>query len=45
MGASIIIAVVIVAIAAFGILAERFGVDSRVDSFDPRRSDFAFGTN
>ena len=36
MGALIIFAVVIAAIAVFEILALRFGVDSRVDSLDPR---------
>jgi hypothetical protein len=36
MGALIIFAVVITAIAVFDILAVRFGVDSRVDSLDPR---------
>ena len=36
MGALIIFAVVIAAIAVVDILALRFGVDSRVDSLDPR---------
>jgi hypothetical protein len=36
MGALIIFTVVIAAIAVFDILAVRFGVDSRVDSLDPR---------
>ena len=36
MGALVIFAVVIAAIAVFDILAVRFGVDSRVDSLDPR---------
>jgi hypothetical protein len=36
MGALIIFAVVIAALAVFDVLAIRFGTDSRVDSLDPR---------
>ena len=37
MGALVIFAIVIAAIAIFDVLALRFGVDSRIDSLDPRR--------
>ena len=40
MGAFFIIAV---ALAAFAVLAVRYGVDSRPDSSDPRRSDYPVG--
>jgi hypothetical protein len=36
MGALVIFAIVIAAIVVFDMLALRFGVDSRVDSLDPR---------
>jgi hypothetical protein len=36
MGALVIFAIVIAAIAIFDVLALRFGVDSRIDSLDPR---------
>jgi hypothetical protein len=45
MGALIIFAVVIAAIAVFDVLAFRFGVDSRIDSPDPRRSGYRVGIN
>jgi hypothetical protein len=36
MGPLVIVAIVIAAIVVFDMLALRFGVDSRVDSLDPR---------
>ena len=36
MATLVIFAVIIAAIAVFDVLAFRFGVDSRVDSLDPR---------
>ena len=45
MGALIIFAVVIAAIAVFDALALRFGVDSRVDSPDLRRPAYPVGIN
>jgi len=45
MGALIIFAVVIAAIAVFDVLAFRFGVDSRIDSPDSRRSGYPVGIN
>ena len=36
MATLVIFAIVIAAIAAFDVLAYRYGVDSRVDSLDPR---------
>ena len=45
MGALIIFAIVIAALVAFNALALRFGVDSRIDSTDPRRSPYPIGIN
>ena len=45
MGALVIFALVIAAIAVFDLLALRFGVDSRIDSPDPRRSGYPVGIN
>jgi len=39
----IMLIAVIAALALFGALAARFGVDSRVDSTDPRRSPYPVG--
>ena len=40
MAALIILLIVIVALVVFDIVALRFGVDSRDESSDPRRSDY-----
>jgi len=45
MATLVIFAVIVAAIAAFDLLALRFGVDSRVDSQDPRRSAYPIGIN
>ena len=45
MGALVLFALVIAAIAVFDLLAFRFGVDSRIDSTDPRRSGYPVGIN
>jgi hypothetical protein len=39
----ILIAAVVVALAIFAALADRYGVDSRMDSTDPRRSPYPVG--
>ena len=38
-------AIIIAALAVFDVLAVRFGVDSRIDSTDPRRSAYPTGIN
>ena len=43
MGALVLFALVIAAIAVFDLLAFRFGVDSRIDPTDPRRSGYPVG--
>jgi len=43
MGAFLIIIVAVAALAAFAALAVRFGVDSRPESRDPRRSVYPVG--
>ena len=45
MGPLIIFAIFVAAIAVFDVLAFRFGVDSRIDSPDPRRSAYPVGIN
>jgi hypothetical protein len=35
--------IILVALTVFGIVADRFGVDSRDDSVDPRRSEYPVG--
>jgi hypothetical protein len=45
MGAFFIIVIAIVALAAFAALAVRYGVDSRPESHDPRRSEYPVGIN
>jgi hypothetical protein len=45
MGALIIIAIAIAAVAAFEVLVVRYGVDSRDGSDDPRRSTYPVGIN
>jgi len=39
----IFIAAVVAALAIFAALADRYGVDSRIDSTDPRRSPYPVG--
>lgn len=39
----IVLLIMFVVFAAFAALSVRFGVDSRVDSNDPRRSDYPVG--
>ena len=36
-------AVIFIVLAVFAALSVRFGVDSRIDSTDPRRSDYPVG--
>ena len=36
----VFIAAVVAALAIFAVLADRYGVDSRMDSTDPRRSPY-----
>ena len=43
MGAFFIIVIATIAVAAFAALAVRYGVDSRLESTDPRRSDYPIG--
>jgi hypothetical protein len=43
MGAFFIIAIAVAALAAFAVLADRFGVDSRPESVDPRRPRYPVG--
>jgi hypothetical protein len=45
MGTLIIFAVIVAALVVFDVLAVRFGVDSRIDSTDPRRSPYPTGIN
>jgi hypothetical protein len=37
--------ILVIVIGAFAALSARFGVDSRVDSTDPRRSPYPVGIN
>ena len=37
--------IMLIVFGAFAALSARFGVDSRVDSTDPRRSDYPVGIN
>ena len=39
----LIFIIVVAGFAAFAVSSARFGVDSRVDSNDPRRSDYPIG--
>ena len=39
----IILVVMVAALAVFAALADRYGVDSRIDSTDPRRSPYPVG--
>jgi hypothetical protein len=43
MGAFFIVVIAVAALAVFAALAVRYGVDSRVESRDPRRSDYPVG--
>ena len=45
MATLVIFAILIAALAVFDVLALRFGVDSRQDSTDPRRSAYPIGIN
>ena len=45
MAAFFIIVIAVVALAAFDALAVRYGVDSRLESRDPRRSEYPVGIN
>jgi hypothetical protein len=45
MATLVILAVIVAVIAMFDVVAFRFGVDSRVDSQDPRRSAYPIGIN
>jgi hypothetical protein len=45
MAAFFIIVIAVVALAAFAALAVRYGVDSRLESRDPRRSEYPVGIN
>jgi hypothetical protein len=45
MATLVIFAVIVAALVAFDALAFRFGVDSRVDSTDPRRAAYPIGIN
>ena len=35
--------IMFIVFGAFAVLATRYGVDSRIDSLDPRRSDYPVG--
>ena len=41
----VILVAAFAALVLFAALAVRYGVDSRVDSIDPRRSDYPVGIN
>jgi hypothetical protein len=43
MSGLLVVAIILVGLAVFGALAVRFGVDSRTDSGDPRRSGYPVG--
>lgn len=45
MAAFFIIVTAVAALAAFAALAARYGVDSRLESRDPRRSEYPVGIN
>jgi hypothetical protein len=45
MGALIFFAIVLAALAAFAVLAVKYGADSRMRSIDPRGSLYSFGVN